>query len=240
MSRANERLVSDALIDRLVDGEFDEIERRGLLLQLEAEPGGWRRCALAFLEAQAWTSSLREAADSTFGQRPELAARIGPKGPIDAPLGSPIGDRPQRFRRIRPMGLRVAGLVLAFVGGWLVATAWHAPETKGVPLQAESSTPIHPAIAPPHLTSTEAPLSRPQDGSDPAPASRQASGGLETSPWAAAFPPPLPVPLRRHLERQGYHVEQRSGLVSMELKDGQRFGVPVDEVELRYVGDRTY
>jgi hypothetical protein len=37
----------DRLLDRLVDGELGEVERRELLLRLESEPGGWRRCALA-------------------------------------------------------------------------------------------------------------------------------------------------------------------------------------------------
>jgi hypothetical protein len=52
-----------ALIDRLVAGELTEVERRELLLSLESEPDGWRRCALAFLEDQAWRTRL-------FGRRP--------------------------------------------------------------------------------------------------------------------------------------------------------------------------
>ena len=45
-------------LDRLVDGELTEADRRELLLQLEHEPEGWRRCALAFLEAQCWEQEL--------------------------------------------------------------------------------------------------------------------------------------------------------------------------------------
>ncbi len=51
----------EAWMDRLVDGEVAEPERRALLSRLEQMPDGWRRCALAFLEAQAW----REALDAT-------------------------------------------------------------------------------------------------------------------------------------------------------------------------------
>ena len=47
-----------AAIDRLIDGEMSDTERRELLLQLENEPDGWRRCALAFLEDQAWRKAL--------------------------------------------------------------------------------------------------------------------------------------------------------------------------------------
>jgi hypothetical protein len=45
-------------LDRLVDGELGEAERASLLGALDREPDGWKRCAMAFLEAQAW----REAA----------------------------------------------------------------------------------------------------------------------------------------------------------------------------------
>ncbi|MBX9788718.1 MAG: hypothetical protein K2Y37_07355 [Pirellulales bacterium] len=42
------------LLDRLVDGELSPEARRELLQRLEQESGGWRRCALAFLESQSW------------------------------------------------------------------------------------------------------------------------------------------------------------------------------------------
>ena len=46
--------IDQTVLDRLVDGELDGPARAAALGALEAEPGGWRRCALAFLEAQAW------------------------------------------------------------------------------------------------------------------------------------------------------------------------------------------
>jgi hypothetical protein len=52
--------IDDILIDRLVDGELSIDERRELLASLEAQPGGWRRCALAFLEAQTWRHEMRQ------------------------------------------------------------------------------------------------------------------------------------------------------------------------------------
>ncbi|HEX6962297.1 MAG TPA: hypothetical protein VF175_10550 [Lacipirellula sp.] len=59
-------LNDDMLIDKLVDGELMPEERRQLLVQLEAAPDGWRRCALAFVESQAWQSGLRVFAASTI------------------------------------------------------------------------------------------------------------------------------------------------------------------------------
>ena len=42
------------LLDRLVDGELSERERQEFLSTLDDREDGWRRCALAFLEAQSW------------------------------------------------------------------------------------------------------------------------------------------------------------------------------------------
>ena len=39
-------------LDRLVDGELSAQEYRALLAALDEEPDSWRRCAMAFLEAQ--------------------------------------------------------------------------------------------------------------------------------------------------------------------------------------------
>lgn len=57
----NERndITDNAMIDRLVDGELSGDERRELLAALDAQPDGWRRCALAFLEAQTWRSEMK-------------------------------------------------------------------------------------------------------------------------------------------------------------------------------------
>jgi hypothetical protein len=52
--------LDDATIDRLVDGELHGEERRELLAALDAQPDGWRRCALAFLEAQTWRSQMKQ------------------------------------------------------------------------------------------------------------------------------------------------------------------------------------
>ena len=55
--------LDDSRFDRLVDGELSEEERRELLAGLDAEPGGWRRCALAFLESQCWKAGARRVLD---------------------------------------------------------------------------------------------------------------------------------------------------------------------------------
>lgn len=46
-------------LDRFVDGELPESERREVLLVVDREPDGWRRLALAFVESQALRQELK-------------------------------------------------------------------------------------------------------------------------------------------------------------------------------------
>jgi hypothetical protein len=50
---------------RLADGEMPADERRQFLRQLDELPGGWRRCALAFLENQAFSVDFPAAMATT-------------------------------------------------------------------------------------------------------------------------------------------------------------------------------
>jgi len=54
MNLSNSADELDRRLDRLVDGELPADQYRALLAALDEQPDGWRRCALAFLEAQAW------------------------------------------------------------------------------------------------------------------------------------------------------------------------------------------
>jgi hypothetical protein len=124
----------DRLIDRLVDGELTEGERQLLLARLDADPSrdGWRRCALAFLEAQVWCEA--------FGPAARAAA------PIDA-AQPPRG----RFRWAARLAM-AAGVLGAFTLGWL-ARGESTPETPVAvapvqPTPALVAAPPEPAAAP--------------------------------------------------------------------------------------------
>src|SRR5437870_4163091 len=67
-------------IERLVDGELSSEEYCGLLATLEEQPGGWRRCALAFLEAQALALELGQVRRSLDGRgHVAVAGDIAPR-----------------------------------------------------------------------------------------------------------------------------------------------------------------
>jgi len=73
MSVITPQSIDQATLDRLVDGEMDEPARAALLRALDREPDGWKRCALAFLQAQAW----REVAGTLPAVAPVPATRPG-------------------------------------------------------------------------------------------------------------------------------------------------------------------
>ena len=63
----------DVLLDRLVDGELSDEEYRQAVASLDERPDGWRRCALAFLEAQALRRELGELAACSQQRQPGTA-----------------------------------------------------------------------------------------------------------------------------------------------------------------------
>ena len=55
---ANDPL-DDRLIDQIVDGDLTPAELRAAIERLDRQPDGWKRCAMAFLEAQCISESFR-------------------------------------------------------------------------------------------------------------------------------------------------------------------------------------
>jgi hypothetical protein len=223
----------DRTIDRLVDGGFSPAQLREAVARLDAAPDGWRRCALAFLEAQCWGDALRE-------QGPALPA---PK------LAEPLPPAPPaRLRLVRP-ALAAAAVLAAFMLGR--ATGGQADRRDGpptAPLVAQAA-PVEPAGNDATLDESDAALPGPPpirqvaslrlpSGSPDAPGADipiLAGPGLDPD-WLMRQPMPVSDYERAALERRGYELDQERRLVAMPLDDGRRVVVPVDQVRLRYVG----
>jgi hypothetical protein len=188
----------DRWIDRLVDGELSSDERRALLASLAAEPegGGWRRCALAFLEAQAWREALAP-----------VATNAAP-----TPVTTPTPPKAHRLAVARTAAALAASVLVAFSLGWL---------SRG---QADPPATLVAKVAPD-------PAPTPTTVTDPPP--------VEPEPVAQEGPPP-PDPIVSRLESRGYQIDRRQRVVAVETNDGRRVAVPVAEVRLKFVGDRTY
>jgi hypothetical protein len=202
-------------LDLLVDGELDSGRRRELLRRLDEHPEGWRRCALAFLEAQAWREELAcpAPAPALNGYAPwaprlarsERPLRLGPSWPAPARWGS-----------------LAAALLLAFALG---------RGTRESPNRSTMAPMEPPRIATPARVVAETP--------SPTPISLPSPEPRPDASWLDQTPDPLPEPIKSRVERQGYEVAQRRRLVSGRLKDGRRVLVPVEETQFRFVANRT-
>jgi len=195
---------SGRLLDRLVDGSLPEAERRQLLLRLEAEPDGWRRCALAFLEAQTW----REAFAPLAG-----AASVPVTGVVSttrAPVPKP------RHPIVRGAAL-AACVLIAFTLGWALRPPELGNSSHEEIVVAQSDALLSPMEAPVNVSSA----------SDPAPGDRQAVNSVFET-------------VVKSWQQLGYSAERQETRVTMTLHDGRQLEVPIEEVKLRYTGDRTY
>src|SRR4051794_31390065 len=97
------------LLDRLVDGELSGSERRQLLQSFDNRPEGWRRCALAFLEAQSWREEIGQVARDRVAK---------PKESKPSPSPLPASHK-LRWGTGATWLAMAASLLLAFGLGWL-------------------------------------------------------------------------------------------------------------------------
>lgn len=80
-------------LDRLVDGEVDLDELRRVVEACENVPDGWRRCALAFLEAQALQQELSQFEDA-FGDLANDLEDEAISGAVDTvPTSTNVGQQ---------------------------------------------------------------------------------------------------------------------------------------------------
>jgi hypothetical protein len=237
----------DARIDDLVDGKLDDANRRALLTRCEVEPEGWRRCALAFLEAQCWRDALRPLA------QPPSAAR---SSSLDYGAGqAPRVGRGQWSRFARTFAAAAACVTL-FSLGWLISDASRGkrPSTAG---NSQNIAARQIGNGGAGETETTSGAGQPQ-GALPVPSS--AAGTVRTAnprivaekhaaslasrsawgnPRGVAQAGPLSEADRKDLEHRGFEVETHRRMVTVPLRDGRRVNVPVGTVSLRRVGNRT-
>jgi hypothetical protein len=221
----NRSSVPDSQLDLLVDGELGESPRRELLAALETEPNGWRRCALAFLEAQSWRQAL---------------------GSMPATVAEPAAQRARRrsswTRFGTPLVMAASFLAALLVGflarPWLFPAAGPAgPVTR---LVQEVVRPVAPAgpSSPWQMVTLSVP-DGPHGAREPIqlPAIDQ---DRSDDAWLGNLPQAVPPEMLRALQRSGHRVEQSRQLYPVPLEDGRRLVVPVDQVEIHNVGAEGY
>ncbi len=249
-------------LDRLVDGELSERERTELLGHLERHPEGWRRLALAFLEAQTWGEAAREhVADAmpqatqdirpaesddaprrgwklTFGTSLAMAASflvaftlgIALRGALRS--NPPIESTHQVATHLAQQE-RAARKAMASAQGDFAATLSSLSQKINNRSSSESGAIATDAPESESLASSDSlPLDQVEEVWLPADADTSDESTLAGSPA-----PAVPEQVLRSLRRLGHEVESHQSLWPVDLKNGQRALVPVDEVEIRYVGN---
>jgi hypothetical protein len=240
--------LSDAFLDRIVDGGLTPAELREALDRLGREPDGWKRCALAFLEAQCWTESFR----SMDGASTAASRRVAPATGAMAPRWS-------RSAAGRRLAVAAGIAAVSFVVGWQIRP--DRMPRRG----SEASLPVvtgSPALVPDVARTGDMPASLerppepvPEASPSSAPAPRIITvGRIRVSPsegapavpivggsgideqWVTSQPPTITEHQLALLEQQGYQVDRRRRLVTATLRDGRRVTVPVDRFLVRYTG----
>jgi len=231
------------VLDRLVDGELSPSDRRTLLASLDDEPGSWRACALAFVEHQSWQRQIPAAAL-------ELAA------PAVHP--SDTSSHGASRRSWWGMCLAVAAaLLLSFGLGTQFSPRSESVEIASQPLTSEPPKtpdiapdrriPVPSEVAPQQVAETaeEQPWTTLTLASaDPAHPDKQiqvrvlsdsqTENATETSSDNWTDESAVPSELLAQLEAAGWQVERKQRLLPVDLSDGRRMVVPVEELDLSY------
>ena len=208
-------------IDRLVDGDLPEAERLALLLRLDADPDAWRRCALAFLEDQAWRKAL------------------GPLAASSALLSMPVSVPRMASARLRRLALAATVLASTFAGGFAARGLGRVGPAVEVAKDQRAMSIPHEASPSGEVVEVGS-LQFVDASAGELPPARfpiRSGPGLDDR-WLRSQPPSVPDYLRAQLERQGYQVLERRNLVSVEVGEGKHVSIPVDQVQVDYVGQQ--
>lgn len=239
-------------LDRLVDGELSAADRRELLAQCEERADGWRRCALAFLEAQAW--------------RAEFGA-IAPPKPVVLPSVKTIPPAPRRrWVRTRrredsaweqwagaPLTL-AASVLVAFALGWLArptSAIWEdVPQSPVAPALVQKSAPESPivsdddelfgSLAPEPQETVTLVMNCGRDGETRQIELPVLASSDENLAALTREGPVVPAEVQAALLQIGHRVTERRELMPLVLEDGRRMVVPVDEIEFAPVAATEY
>lgn len=225
--------------DRLIDGELSSGEYREFLAGLDGVPDGWRRLALAFLEAQA------------------LGAEIGKvREKLDSPAKVVAQPRSvSRWPAAWSLVLAIAGCLLLAVGLGYALRGWVGPNHFGpdrsggsalvqvhegdTPQGQRKSAPFEPA------RKRNGPLGDltlvVNDGDVPGEVIHVPVFDDSDADERLTFEPSgIPADVRRTLERTGHRVEELRQLVPVSLQDGRQIVLPVEQYRIVPVVRKSY
>ena len=227
----------ELLFDLLVDDELQEEERRQLLVRLDDTLGGWRRCALAFLEAQCLKRELRHFVRPSANELPRCAGK----------------DRPRRRWHLGTLLAMAASFFVALGLGVLLQDALRSGDLRPdrqfqlVDTSQEPTGPAQPARPGVDGQTGQQPwqmvtltLDKDPDGTERVIRVPAIESDKLDARWLDADRSAIPPNLREALERSGYEIRQSRQLLPLRMDDGRRVVFPLDEVDIHYADDPAY
>lgn len=228
----------ELLLDRLVDGELDDNERRELLLWMDEHPEWWRRCALTFLESRAWHESIGDMVEEW---------RRNPR-PDHVPASSE--ENKSSWIAVAALFGVAASVLLAFGLGWSASRyLGESPVAQNVP-RYETSGPSPSALTsaegqengggPGRVATEEANAFQPvgtlvwssTDGERPGEDGVPILPSHQLSRWVVDASNPVPNDIRAALRRLGFQVRQQRRWATIDVSGDQRVMLPVEQVEI--------
>jgi hypothetical protein len=222
----NQPLNEDILLDRLVDGELSDSQRRQLLQSFDKRPDGWRQCALAFLEAQSWREEMEEV---LRGRRTQTQASKSPASSF-----SP-GQNSGWATGARWLAL-AASLVLAFgLGrmqherGWQIAGGSFGPGGEVASVNPPSSSGMHNGTKPDNAVT----FFVKDDGGRKQPV-RVPLVDADTldKEFGMRFQTGMPDDVRNQLKDSGYAVKSKRQYAPLWLENGRPMILPVEDTKI--------
>jgi hypothetical protein len=246
-----EHLRDEAVFDRLVDGELSLEETRTLLRSLDQRPDGWRRCALAFLEAQAWSRELR-AVQQEAAAAP-LTRSKNEFGLRQVAAASAVGRRWPLYLAMAASFLLMFGLGVAF--RWRLSWTSQGRQEPSIVRGDQRTAPPDAIVERGEAVPPASPIEslRPQPGSRVRLVMDRGDGSVSESvelPVVELSPQnawllsgqglAIPSEVHRDLQRQGRQLQQRRQFVPVRTQDGRQIVIPVQQWELTPVRGQRY
>jgi hypothetical protein len=241
----------DIRLDLLVDGELPENDYRALLAALDEQPGGWRRCALAFLEAQALrhdVAGLRQSMNLGLPDRPDEPPGMKSTGPAPhSPQRDLRGASSVAWKSIAIAASFLAAFLLGIWGPkWLqTQTAKVGRPVMDAALAQPGSTGIvdwqfdpRPGAGLGQRQQTARPVGNVQLVVD------RGSGAAKTGSlpvydaphdvesWLSEERSGLSPQVIQELQNRGHRVLRQTQYIPMQLEDGRQIIVPVEGYQI--------
>jgi len=227
-------LNEDILIDRLVDGELTGDERRQLLQSFDKRPEGWRRCALAFLEAQSWREELGQVAHERATETREA----------ESPAPSVGVSRKSMWT--------TGAMWLAMAAGLLVAFGLGTMQRERGQMVADNSRGSAGQIASAPAPSNSPAQSKAKQGDAVTLFVRDEGGRMQPvrvplvdastldKELGVQFKTGVPDDVRNQLKSDGYAVQTKRQYAPLWLENGRPMILPVEDTKIVPVSNRVY